>query len=133
MEMRTTRNLIFGLLAFGLVLLGFLIFTGVYTIEQSRQLSKQNTTYITCVLNWANKTNHRSSELTDKANVRQVALDSLIRDVAEGQNPNKATDAAKRFRHDLKSYIKASDAYNKANREHPIPKSPKLACANVKK
>jgi uncharacterized protein YoxC len=130
---RSTRNLIFSLLLIAIALVVFLISAALYSINESHKTTHNNQAYIACVLNWANETTHRSNELTDAAQNRQNALDRVVRDVAEGQNPKNAKDAAAKFQRDIQEYVRASDAYNKVLKEHPVPKSPKLACANVKK
>jgi apolipoprotein N-acyltransferase len=135
MNIQGTRNLIFGLLLIVVVLVVFLISSMVYVVNQSRSIARQDRAYISCVLNWATESTHRTAELTGAATTRQNALDRVLRDVAADQaNPPKDVKAAQeQFRHDIEAYVKASDAYNKTLKQHPVPKSPKLACANVKK
>jgi len=115
------------------VLLGSILYLQVSTTIKTNDLAQENQDFISCVSDWANKTSIRTSILTGLNIRRQDALDTVIRDVALGQNP-KADRAAltKKFQNDIEAYVKVSDTYNDALKNHPPPKSPKFSCPNDK-
>jgi phosphoglycerol transferase MdoB-like AlkP superfamily enzyme len=132
-----TRNLIFSLLLIVVALVVFLISAALYSINTARGTARTNRAYITCVLNWANESTYRTSTLTPLSQQRQHAFDKVFRDFSAARNPNPTPAEQKalriKFFHDFDAWQKATDRYDHALKTHPVPKSPKLACANVKK
>lgn len=117
-----------------LLLVGLLIVTTISLRKTSNQAT-QNRVFTTCVSNWANATARRSSIITGLNVNRQDKLDILIRDfaLAGSKDPKVQAHLKKVFFEHLHSYIGASNAYNKALKDHPLPTAPKFACANPKK
>lgn len=109
------------------VLVVVTLFTSVIAITKTSHQANRNQEFITCVSNWADETAKRTRVITRLNTLRTDALDAVVRDVASGINDRK------KFAYDLNVYVSASDAYKIALKQHPIPKSPKLACANAKR
>lgn len=107
----------------GYVILAIGVVLGLYfswhSIERGRAVSS-------CISDWANATTSRNSILTELSSQRSHRLDLLVRDIA--LPARSRGEARRRFRRDLVKYIDASDNYNKALAEHPIPKPPSVRC-----
>lgn len=100
--------------------------------QQTRTLADNNRAFTVCMTNWASATTERNRTLTTLNSNRNQKLDTVIRDVAIAQK-KPSVHIQQKFITDIDAYVVASDRYNKALKKHPIPKSPKLICANDKK
>jgi hypothetical protein len=117
------------------LLLIVLVFLGSYNLRQTHSLAQENQKFILCVTHWANATAKRTSILTGLNVKRQDKLDILIRDfaLAGSKDPKVKARLRNQFFGHLNTYIGVSNQYKKALKRHPLPKSPKLACANDKR
>jgi hypothetical protein len=89
--------------------------------EQLATTQAQLRALLDCIQKWAAATTDRTSALAEAANAKSDALDRLLRDAFTGA-------AQARLAADGRAYIHASDAYNQALRQHPIPRPPQLHC-----
>ena len=132
-----TLNLLLVLGAVAMALLVAIIYISIAASISVHRQSDKNSQFVACLTNWANETAERSTAVTGLNLDRQNTLDTLMRDFAGARNPNPTPEQQvalrKQFFVHFDAFVKASDAYRKALKEHPLPKSPKLACPNPKK
>jgi hypothetical protein len=131
--MNRTATVITTLAVLLAVLLGFLFISTQLNARDVHKQADQNEAFISCINTWATKTAERSSIISDLSVERLNKLDIVIRDFALAQHPKTQKGLRVKFFKDLHVYIVASNHYNKAVQRHPLPKSPKVACANVKR
>jgi len=77
---------------------------------------------LNCVEDWSAKFTKRSDALSKSSTIRTNALDKVVRDVFKV--PFSQAELAK----DGKAYLIASDEYNAAVKNNPIPPAPTLGC-----
>lgn len=77
---------------------------------------------LNCVEDWSGKFTKRSDTLAKSNATRSNALDKVVRDVFKV--PFIQAELAK----DGKAYLKASDEYNAALKNNPLPPAPTLGC-----
>lgn len=128
--MDKTLALIGSLTTLVAILLGTILFFVITNTRKTNTLAQNNQDFLVCVSDWANKTTERTSLLTGVNLERQNKLDILIRDftLAGSTDPKVKARLRVTFFAHLKEYVSVSDQYKKLVKNHPIPKSPKLAC-----
>lgn len=103
--------------AVGLVALCFLLIAGGGFLYANQR------DFIHCLQDWADKTTSRSNAVLPASTDRAQALDKLIRTQQLPPGDRAAAGRAAYF-----AYLRTSDHYLAVSANHPVPKSPKLAC-----
>jgi hypothetical protein len=90
------------------------------TANKLEETDASQTRLIVCLNTWTEEVAARSNILADENQARTQALDRLIRSVEISDR--------ELFRQRLAEYIAASDAYDLAVNDNPVPPPPSLHC-----
>lgn len=93
---------------------------GVKEISDEHEQSDDLANSLLCIGAWANNYTIRAERIAKLDDDRSSALDALVRSIP--------TRSATQFEKALKVYLKASDAYDQAIKNNPIPQAPHFAC-----
>ena len=100
-----------------LLVLVAVVSPGYFVMQDLRSHDRE---IIDCVTEWADASTGRSETLTQLNQNRTSSLDLLVRAIAMSDR--------QLFRDRLTDYIEASDEYERALAQNPVPESPKIEC-----